>query len=455
MTMEFIIGAIVACAAVIPVAWLLWRNEKKQLSATSELLLKAEKSALETELQTTKQQLQQTQEEVEVLKEQTSTLAKEKAELDKQLSVSNSLLEAHKANEEKEKKTREAYEQKQLQLLKEQFVNTSEKLLKDRAEELKTSNSSAMGNIVNPLQQELEQMRKLITDTRSSNEKNISSLEGALGTMLKQTQQLGKDATNLADALKNRGKVHGDWGEQVLENILADSGMREGVEYVVQCSFKGEGGNELRTDVVVNCADGSRIVIDSKVSLTAYADYVGAENEVEKQEAVKQNYQSILKHIKELSEKNYPKYIDGAIPYSLMFVPNEGSYILAMNYDASIGQKAFKQGVILLNPTNLMMALYLVLQTWRNTRQEENCKKIIDVATGLHDKFVGLYDTCTLLGGQIATVNKTYGKVVNQLSEGSGNLMGRVEKLVELGVPSTKRIKQKVQKNPEQMLLEE
>jgi DNA recombination protein RmuC len=126
-----------------------------------------------------------------------------------------------------------------------------------------------------------------------------------------------------------------------------------------------------------------------------------------------------------------------------MFIPNEGSYILAMNYDPALGHKAFKQGVILLNPTNLMMALFLVLQTWRNTQQEDNCRKIIEVANGLYEKFVGLYSTCETLGNQLTTVNTTYKKVLTQLHDGSGNIVGRVERLIELGVPSTKRIQRK------------
>ena len=396
-------------------------------------------------------------------------LQDEKADLRTQLSTAQNALELHCQHEQQvqaerehreqqaqaeraqrelqAKAEREAYAAQQMQLLREQFETSSQRLLKQRAEELQKANTDSVGGLVNPLHDELEKMRKLITDTKTDSDKSISSLEGALATMVRQSQQLGKDATNLADALKNRGKVHGDWGEQVLENILQDSGMREGYEYVSQASYKGEGGRELRPDVVVNCADGSRIVVDSKVSLTAYTNYVGAENEIERMEAIKQNHQSILKHIKELADKNYPKYVEHSIPYSLMFIPNEGSYILAMNYDPALGHKAFKQGVILLNPTNLMMALFLVLQTWRNTQQEDNCRKIIEVAGGLYDKFVGLYSTCETLGNQLTTVNTTYKKVLTQLNDGSGNIIGRVERLIELGVPSAKRIQRKTNRS--------
>ena len=259
--------------------------------------------------------------------------------------------------------------------------------------------------------------------------------------MLKQTNQISQDATNLADALKNRGKVHGDWGEQVLEDILVGSGLRDGIEYSCQESFKGEKGAELRPDVVINAADGKRIIVDSKVSLTAYADALGADNEEERAQAVHRNCESVKKHVKELAEKQYPKYVENSMNYVLMFIPNEGAYVMAMNHDRSLAQEAFRKGVIIVNPTNLMLTLHLVLQTWQQTRQEDNCKKILEAANGMYDKVIGLVDTCNTLGSQMDTANKTYQKAMNQLSEGTGNVLRRVEGLRELGVSSTKRVK--------------
>lgn len=329
----------------------------------------------------------------------------------------------------------------QLNLLSAQFEATSQRLLKERSEELGKANVENVNKLVAPLQHEMENVRRLMGETRSANEKSTASLEGALQAMLKQTSQISQDATNLAEALKNRGKVHGDWGEQVLEDILVGSGLREGVEYSCQESFKGEKGNELRPDVVVHCADGKQIIIDSKVSLTAYTDALGAESEEEQQAAIRRNYESVKKHVRELSDKQYPKYVEQSLNYVLMFIPNEGAYVMAMNHDRSLVQDAFRLGVIIVNPTNLMLTLHLVLQTWQQTRQEDNCKRILDAANGMYDKVVGLVDTCTTLGSQLDTAHKTYERAMNQLSEGTGNVLRRVEGLRELGVTSTKRVK--------------
>lgn len=352
--------------------------------------------------------------------------------------------EAKAEREQKEqeaKAEREALAQKQLELLKAQFETSSQRLLKERQEELGKANTESLGRLIDPIQKEMENVRKLMADTRSAHDKNTSELEGALKAMIEQTTQISQNANNLADALKNRGKVHGDWGEQVLEDILSGSGLRAGEEYMTQQSFKGEKGNELRPDVVIYCADEKRIIVDSKVSLTAYSDALGADNEDERQEAVKRNYESVKKHVKELADKQYPKYVEGAMNYVLMFVPNEGAYVMAMNYDHALAQEAFRKGVIIVNPTNLMLALHLVLQTWHQTRQEDNCRKILDTANGLYEKVVGLVDTCTTLGDQLGTAQKTYMKAMNQLTEGTGNVLRRVEGFRDLGISSTKRPK--------------
>lgn len=322
-----------------------------------------------------------------------------------------------------------------------QMQTNTQEMLRQRQDELGKANSESVGQLLNPLRQELQNVQQLMKDTRSANEKSTSSLEGALREMQKQTMQIGQDANNLADALKNRGKVHGDWGEQVLADILAGSGLREGTEYVCQQSFKGAQGNELRPDVVVNCADGKRVIIDSKVSLTAYADALGAENNIDRDSAVKRNYESVKKHVRELADKQYPKYVEGAMNYVLMFIPNEGAYVMAMNYNHALSQEAFRNGVIIVNPTNLMLTLYLVLQTWQNTRQEDNCKQILEMANSLYDKVIGLTDTCLKLGNQLDTARNTYRTAMGQLSEGNGNVLKRIENLKEYGVTGTRKLK--------------
>ncbi len=420
-------------------------QEQVHSASTAQQLAEERQRAAEQkteELQKAKDALEQTK---DTLSDQITTLtarleaAKQTFLLqDKQIKEERERVAAQQAQAQQE---RQEQNKQQIDLIRAELSQTTEKVLRQRAEELEKTNTDHVEKLMTPLRQNMEQMSTLLKETKEGYAKNTSSLEGAFKSMMEQSQQVGQKADNLAEALKNRGKVHGDWGEQVLSDILRDSGLREGVEYLVQASYKGERGNELRPDVVVNCADGARIIVDSKVSLTAYQDYVGAANDAERDDALRRNYDSVIKHVKELAEKQYPKYVENSISYVLMFIPNEGSYVLAMNHNKGLGQEAFKQGVVIVNPTNLMLVLNLVLQTWHNTRQEDNCREILRLAEALYDKVQGVADTCQTMGGQLQTLTKTYDKAMTQLATGSGNLLKRVETLRGLGVTSTKKAK--------------
>lgn len=329
----------------------------------------------------------------------------------------------------------------QLAKMREEIKISTVEALRHSQDELKKANSESVGTLLEPIHKEMENVRKLMGETEKANTESTSRLAGALEQMMNQTTKISKEANNLADALKNRGKVHGDWGEQVLADILQGSGLREGIEFSCQESFKGEHGNELRPDVVINCPDGKRIVVDSKVSLTAYTDALGAENEIDREDAIRRNAKSVKAHVDELEKKLYAHYVPNALNYVLMFIPNEGAYVMAMNHDSSLAQYGFRKGIIIVNPTNLMLSLQLILQTWQQTRQEDNCKKIIDVANGLYEKVIGAVDTCVRLGSQLDTAHRTYGELDKQLQSGTGNVLRRVEGLRDLGVTSTKRPK--------------
>lgn len=339
---------------------------------------------------------------------------------------------------------REALFNAELSAMKSQFEAVSARLLKERSEEFKGENREHMETFTKPLLKELDSMREMLGRAKEGNDKNIAELNGAIKTMVEQSRKLGIDAENLADALKNRGKVQGDWGEVVLSNILSDSGLRENLEYFTQKSYTDENGRELRPDVVVKCSDGSNVIVDSKVSLTAYTDYVSAENDEAREAACKENLASIVKHVDELADKNYPKVVPHAVPYVLMFVPNEGSYILAVNKDPAIAQKAYRKGVLIINPTNLMLALNLILLTWQNTRQEENCVNIMKTAEGLYEKFCGFTDNFVKVGRQLNVTQTTYADALAQLKDGKGNILSRFETMKQLGITTTKTMNEKL-----------
>ena len=253
-------------------------------------------------------------------------------------------------------------QEQQLAALNDQVQNATRRLLEERQEELERGNSRQMDALLTPLREKLAEMKQAFEESRESNHRNSAAFEAQMKAMLDGSIRLGTEAQRLTEALLGNGKVQGDWGEQLLARILENSGLREGQEYEVQGNVKDEEGNNLRPDVIVHCSDGRNIVIDSKVSLTGYYNYVNATNEEDRQQAARDNLVSVKTHVKELADKNYSKLVSNAVPTVLMFIPNEGSYILAMQKDQNLANEAFRKGVLLINPTNLMLALTLIYQ---------------------------------------------------------------------------------------------
>lgn len=467
--LAFIVGLIVAGAVAFIIAKknqgsaesvetqirekVLAETQVERLKAESDLKttvarLTADKEHLQSEVESLKNDKRNADQRANELNDENTHLQADlkgvQERLEAQLAHEQQEAENRDQREERAKKDREAQYAEQINLLKSTFEATSQKLLKERSDDLKGVNKEQMDNITKPFFKEMEELRKMIGETKSGTDKTITELGATIKTVMERSEQMSKDTQNLAEALKNRGKVQGDWGEQVLENILHDSGLRENVEYTAQYNTKDEERKDKRPDIVVHCADGTQVIIDSKVSLTAYTDYIGAENEEERKAAIKANHESIWNHVKELADKDYSKLVPGSMPVVLMFVPNEGSYILALNHDPQIGQKAFNKGVLIINPTNLMLALKLILQTWRNTRQEESCQKIIDAAKKIYEKYCTFTETMNDIGKQLKNANESYEKAINQMRDGKGNLSGCINGLIELGVQSPKKINDKM-----------
>lgn len=354
------------------------------------------------------------------------------------------MVAALKDQYDRSEEQRKQQAERELTLAREKMKSEFDEQLRNREEQFKKTNSEQMANVVDPLKRQLEELRKLVHDTKADADKSTGALHEAVKSVIEHDRDRDKVTQSLADALKNRGKVQGDWGEQVLTNILNDSGLREGKEYIVQMNVKDSESHNLRPDVVVRLSDGANIIIDSKVSLTAYTDYVGAETEDDRNKAIKENYDSIWKHVIELSDKKYEVLVKDSVPIVFMFVPNEGSYILAMNKNPQLVQNAYKKGIIIINPTNLMLALDLVMKTWQNTRQEENVQNIIKAAEDLYDKYVGFTESYIKIGERLDAAKKSYDAALGQLKDGRGNISGRVKSLLKYGAKSNKTIPQEV-----------
>ncbi len=326
-----------------------------------------------------------------------------------------------------------------LENIKAQLAHITEENLKLRGEELKNSNVEQLGHILAPLREQMRKMEESVRNVDISSAQHKVSIEKSIENLATQAVAVGKHADELARALKNNSKVQGDWGEQILESILESSGLRKGYEYVVQENVK-DGKRDLRPDVIVCCPGGKKIIIDSKVSLTAYVDYLAAETKEEAEKHAKANKESIKKHIDELAAKGYSDIVANSMSHILMFVPNEGSYILALRSDPQIAQYAYRKGILLINPTNLMISLQLIYNMWQNERQTKNIEKVIKEGEALYEKFVGFYENWSKIKDQLSGVMALYDKADKQLCDGNGNIVRRLENLKKLGIMPKKNI---------------
>ncbi len=321
---------------------------------------------------------------------------------------------------------------------------------------LQENNRLQMDELLKPIKEQFADFKKSVEESKTQNEVNKKELQStfeatmklfqqeqqqAVTSLKEQTSKIGSDAANLTKALKGDSKMQGDWGEMVLETILENSGLRKDEEFFIQENTKDENGKNFRPDVIVRFPEGRSVVIDSKVSLTAYTDALAAETDEERERLMKSHALSVRKHIDELAEKDYSKLVDDAIGFVLMFIPNETSYIAAMKQQPDLSRYAYQKKIIIISPSNLLMALQLAYNLWQYDRQNKNVEKIVKTAADLYDKVVGFEDTFTSIGDLLTRLSGTYDKAKKQLYDGTGNVMRRVESLKNLGVTPKKQIK--------------
>lgn len=321
---------------------------------------------------------------------------------------------------------------------------------------LQENNRLQMDELLKPIKEQFADFKKSVEESKTQNEVNKKELQNTFEATMKlfqqeqqqavlnlkeQTEKIGSDAANLTKALKGDSKMQGDWGEMVLETILENSGLRKDEEFFIQENTKDEEGKNYRPDVIVRFPEGRSVVIDSKVSLTAYSDALAAEDEAEQERLMKAHALSVRKHIDELAAKDYSKLVDDAIGFVLMFIPNETSYIAAMKQQPDLSRYAYQKKIIIISPSNLLMALQLAYNLWQYDRQNKNVEKIVKTAADLYDKVAGFEDTFTGIGDLITRLSGTFDKARKQLYDGSGNVMRRVESLKGLGVTPKKQIK--------------
>ena len=322
-----------------------------------------------------------------------------------------------------------------------QFRNLAGEIMEQNAGKLKDTNRESMDGILKPLREQLENLGKAVTHTNETAAGHKASLESAIKAMMEKTESLGRDAENLTLALRGNTKKQGDWGEMILERMLEESGLRKGEEYFVQENHKTEDGRDVRPDVVIRFPDSRCVVVDSKVSLTAYALYSAAEKDEDRKNYLDAHVASVRKHIDELAGKDYSSIVEGTISYVLMFMPNEASYMAALQHSSELPMEAYRRRIILISPTNLLMALQLAYNLWQKERQTRNVEKIFDRATKLYEKMCLVQDSLEKVGKGIEQAQNAYSKACDQLYRGRGNYARQLDDLRSMGISPAKRLK--------------
>jgi DNA recombination protein RmuC len=275
--------------------------------------------------------------------------------------------------------------------------------------------------------------------------KDRSALAEHVKQLMSLNNQLSKDAHNLTSALKGQAKAQGNWGELILERVLEASGLRKGHEYDVQESHTRADGTRAQPDVVVHLPEERHLIVDAKVSLTAYEEHANAESESQREAALKRHLESVRAHIKELSEKNYQQlYGLKSLDFVLMFIPVEPAFMLAISHDSELWQDAWKKNVLLVSPSTLLFVVRTVAHLWRQEQQNRNAQDIASRGAELYDKLVGFVGDLENLGDKLDQAKRSYDGALNKFAKGRGNVIRQAEMLKELGVKPAKQLPQKL-----------
>ena len=331
-------------------------------------------------------------------------------------------------------------QQKQLQT---KFENMANDILEKRSEKFVEQNQKNIDQILKPLGEKIKSFEQSVEDKYLKDQKNKAGLSEQIKLLQETNQKISQDANNLAKALKGDSKVQGDWGELQLEVLLEKSGLNKGVHFRTQNSLKDDEGNDKRPDCIIDLPDNKNLIIDSKVSLSAYEQYVNSEDELKKQVLLKQHLESIKKHIKDLAGKDYPNLYSINTPdYVLMFVPIEPALTLALQEDGEIFNLALNKNIILVSTSTLMATMRTVSFIWQQENQKKNVLEIARQSGALYEKFIGFTNDLEGVGKAIDNAHKKYEAAQNKLISGRGNLVNSVEKIKKLGAKTNKSISQ-------------
>ena len=319
------------------------------------------------------------------------------------------------------------------------FENLANKILEEKTEKFTLTNKENLDHILKPLGENLESFKKKIDEVYQNEARERFSLNNTIKIMMEQSNKISQEANNLATALKGQSKIQGDWGEMILERILENSGLTNGREYFTQMNIKTEEGENQRPDFVLQLPKNQKVIIDSKVSLNSYEKMISAESVEEQKKFLDLHILAVKNHINSLANKQYHK-LDQSLDFTIMFVPIESAFLVAMQHDAGLWNYAYNKQVIILSPTNLIAYLKLISEVWNKADQNQNAEKIAKQAGDLYDKFEGFVSDLLKVGKKMDDAKSDYENAMKKLSYGHGNLVRRVENLKKLGITTNKSL---------------
>ena len=345
---------------------------------------------------------------------------------------------------ERNKEQKQEVEQLQEKFTKE-FENLANKILEEKTNKFTEQNKENLKNILSPLQDKIQLFEKKVEDTHKESIDYHAALRQQIIGLREMNEQMSKETLNLTKALKGDSKMQGNWGELILERVLEKSGLEKDREYFVQQSFITEDGNRVFPDVIINLPDGKKMIVDSKVTLTAYERFINEDDDVIKSQHLKEHVVSINRHVEQLGNKNYQDLYQMESPdFVLLFIPIESAFAIALNEDTSLYNKAFEKNIVIVTPSTLLATLRTIDSMWANQKQQENALEIARQAGALYDKFEGFVSDLVKIGKKMDEAKIEYQGAMNKLVDGKGNLITSVEKLKKMGAKAKKALPENI-----------
>ncbi len=382
--------------------------------------------------------------ETKQLKEENEKLSAEKERLQRDLMQANMHIasidteNAHllKINQQKTEEVKEIQAK-----LSSEFENIANKILLHHSKEISAQNQENIGQLLTPLKEKIGQFERKVSETYDKEVRDKLSLQAEVKRLYELNQRISHEANNLTKALKGDVKKMGNWGEMILERVLEQSGLTEGREFRREVSDKNAEGKSIRPDVIIDLPDNKHLIIDSKLSLLAYDEYINAQTKEEKDAALKKQILSLREHIKGLHEKNYPSALSINNPdFVLMFIPVEASFAIAVETDSDLFSFAWERKIVPVSPSTLLATLKTVSSIWKQENQTKNAREIARQSGALYDKLVGFVSDLQKIGANINSLQGNYNESMQKLKNGKGNLISRAEKMKELGAKTNKSI---------------